>query len=338
MTGRGLRATILFAVAAAPLLSCASVQKVGGGVKGGVTKAVDTTTAKLKALKEATSSAVANINAADEVAVGQGVSLGIISSYNGLVTDVALTDYVNDVANLVARYGKRKPKTQDGTTYRMNSKRVFVGILDDDSVGAFSLPGGFVYITRGLLENLSSESDLAFVLAHELAHIDQEHNLDALKVEVGGEAFLKELSGGGKDEPTGFNNPKFFGAVVNKLFDIKAKLGLSVEQEREADRIGLESAVAAGYDAHAAERVIDLLSVVPHKTSKTRKILRFGRGYDAPEERKAKLADAIAQAPKGRIGERRFDERGARQLEAAIVAKNMAPAIDSEKAKARPKP
>ncbi len=338
MTGRGLLATLLLTIAAAPLVSCASAQKVGGGVKSGVTKAVDSTTAKVKALKEATSSAVANINAADEVAVGQGVSLGIISSYHGLVTDVALTDYVNEVGNMVARYGKRKPRTQDGTTYRMNSKRVFVGILDDDSMGAFSLPGGFVYITRGLLENLSSESDLAFVLAHELAHIDQEHNLDALKVEVGGEAFLKELSGGAKDEAAGFNNPKFFGAVVDKLFEIKAKLGLSVEQEREADRIGLESAIAAGYDAHAAERVIDLLGVVPHTTSKTKKILRFGRGYDPPEERKARLSDAIAQAPKGSIGEKRFDERGARQLEAALLAKSMAPATDAEKGKATIKP
>lgn len=327
MTGRGLRAAVLLAAAGAPSFSCATVQGVGGGVKSGVTKAVDAAGAKVKALKEAATSAVANIDAADEVAVGQGVSLGIISSYNGLVTDVALTDYVNEVGNLVARHGTRRPKTQDGSTYRMNSRRFFVGILDDGSMGAFSLPGGFVYITRGLLENLSSESDLAFVLAHEIAHIDREHNLDALKLEVGGEAFLRELAGGADDQAAGFEDPRFFGAVVEKLFEIKSKVGLSVEQEREADRIGLESAIAAGYDAHAAERVLDLLGVVPHKASKTGRIL--GRGYDAPEDRKARLADVVARAPRGSIGEKRFDERGARQLEAAVKAKARATVIDS---------
>src|SRR5205085_1175167 len=109
-------------------------------------------------------------------------------------------------------------KGKDGIA-RLNSRRFFVGVVNDDSMNAYALPGGYILLTRGLVENLSCESDLAWVLGHEISHVDNEDGLTALKGVVGSAAFGKELAHFGaqksEEETASFKNPAFFAKVVD---------------------------------------------------------------------------------------------------------------------------
>ena len=265
--------------------------------------------------EQAAAEAVENIGPRDEVAVGQAASMALIAEYGGLVNDKELTDYVNDVGNLVAQHSTRisvKHKDESGSVEngpRMKSRRFTFGVLGSDEINAFSLPGGYVYVTRGLLSNLTSEADLAFVLGHEVSHVDQEHDLEMLIKQVRLEAkamtFLKE-QGAGVIGKSLFDNPKFFARAVQILDSIK-KGKANPEQERVADAKGLEIAMASGYDPRGAERVLDLLATQPTRP-----------GYDTPAQRKQALASKTGA--KGALGVARFQKMGAMELEAALAS------------------
>lgn len=287
----------------------------------------DDTKAKADNVTTASKKAIEGISPQDERAVGQAGSLEVIAAggeTHGLILERKLVDYVNEVGNLVAQQGRRMPMSEKGKP-RTLARRFFFGVINDDSWNAFSLPGGYIYVTRGLLENITSESDLAFVLGHEIVHVDREHNLAAMKAQIGGgataAAFLKEtnLLGTNEKGEVSFNSEKFFGFVVGKLADIKLKVGLDKDQEREADKIGLQYAIAAGYDAHGAERVLNLLALNP---GAVRKVLRQ---HDTAEQRLALIADDIAKAKPGSVGMKRYEEVGFKSL-AIAVADRTAPA------------
>lgn len=287
----------------------------------------DDTKAKADNVTTASKKAIEGISPQDERAVGQAGSLEVIAAggeTHGLILERKLVDYVNEVGNLVAQQGRRMPMSEKGKP-RTLARRFFFGVINDDSWNAFSLPGGYIYVTRGLLENITSESDLAFVLGHEIVHVDREHNLAAMKAQIGGgataAAFLKEtnLLGTNEKGEVSFNSEKFFGFVVGKLADIKLKVGLDKDQEREADKIGLQYAIAAGYDAHGAERVLNLLALNPGA------VRTVFRQHDTAEQRLALIADDIAKAKPGAVGMKRYEEVGFKSL-AIAVADRTAPA------------
>ena len=139
-----------------------------------------------------------------------------------------------------------------GQTVAARSSRAEItyhfGILKDEEINAFATPGGYVFVTIGLLRTLQSESELAAVLGHEIAHVTQKHmyNQIAPKREVtAGETMTRVLSRGGSD--VGLSVTK----LVNQGMEILLEKGLGQEKEDEADEIGLTYAVAAGYDPSA---------------------------------------------------------------------------------------
>src|SRR5437764_581988 len=97
-----------------------------------------------------------------EDAIGQASAAKMIHVM-GLYDNPDMVKYVNLVGNTVARAGAR------------NSIQYHFGILDSEIVSAFALPGGYIFVTRGALANMKSESELAGVLAHEVAHVDGRH-------------------------------------------------------------------------------------------------------------------------------------------------------------------
>ena len=252
--------------------------------------------------------AVDAISAADERAIGQATALKIIQESGGLVLEDGLVRYVNAVANHVGMHGERTVKRADGSV-RLKARRFFVGVLDDDAMNAYALPGGYVLVTRGLLENLSCEADLAWVLAHEIAHVDNEDGLKALKQAVGGTAFLKAWSGTENDAR--FDDSEFFAKVVDRLAEITYRAGLDADLERIADKQGLRYTVAAGYDSRSAARVLDLLATSPPEK------YRIFASHDPPAVRRQLLGALLDEAPKGRLGIRRFDQGAIQRLEAA---------------------
>ncbi len=114
----------------------------------------------------------------EEIAVGDAVSLEIVSRYGGLWRDEAATVRVNTLGRALAKYAGR----QD-LSWRF-------GLLASDTVNAFSAPGGRVFITRGLYKKLDTDDRLAGVLGHEIEHIDRRH---AVKIIARGE--LQEMEG-----------------------------------------------------------------------------------------------------------------------------------------------
>jgi predicted Zn-dependent protease len=108
------------------------------------------------------------VNEQREKELGAQISASI-NSRVPLVQDVPLTLYVNDLGNLIARHSGR-PNLQ----YHFY-------IVDTDAVNAFALPGGYVYVDRGLIERTHNVSELAGVLAHEIAHVALRHGAKNLQ-------------------------------------------------------------------------------------------------------------------------------------------------------------
>lgn len=129
------------------------------------------------------------------------------------------------------------------------------GIIDTDDVNAFSTPGGNVFITRGLFERFRNESELAGVLAHEIAHVVQKHHLHALQNEMRTSAVADvggSVVGGGV---TGFLTDQ-----VIKAGKTLYTRGLDKGDEYEADRMGVVIAARSGYSPYGLVGVLQTLS------------------------------------------------------------------------------
>ncbi len=126
-----------------------------------------------------------------------------------------------------------------------------ITILNSPNVNAFALPGGYLYVTRGLLALASDSAELAAVIAHEMGHVTANHGLARQKLEAEEALATKVVSDVIGESPT------------MKAALIRGKLRLaqfSRNQELEADAIGIKSSGSAGYDPFAAARFLQSMS------------------------------------------------------------------------------
>jgi predicted Zn-dependent protease len=128
------------------------------------------------------------------------------------------------------------------------------GVLDTDSLNAFAAPGGYVFITRGLLHNLRNEAELAGVLAHEIAHVLRRHHLAAIQknAQTGIVADLASMA---------VESSKY-GVLADRAISASTELyarGLDKSDEYEADRMGVVIAARAGYDPYGLPAVLQTL-------------------------------------------------------------------------------
>lgn len=99
---------------------------------------------------------------ADELVIGRTVSYSLLEKYKGQINaDPSLNEYVNLVGQSLAKASSSRPQVK----YKF-------GIIETDDINAFATPGGYVFVTTGLLKILSNENELAGVLAHEIGHIE----------------------------------------------------------------------------------------------------------------------------------------------------------------------
>lgn len=148
-----------------------------------------------------------------------------------------------------------------------NYKNPVVILLDEPGVvNAFATPGGFVFITTGMLDFVKNEDELAFVLAHEIAHIEMDHGLNAIKQNEGAKLFKSATADMG------------FGGLFGGML-AWAENGFSKDLEGEADLRGGEIAGSLGYDWNAGVRVIERLETITSR--------KHGSGY--PDDRAANL-------------------------------------------------
>lgn len=177
------------------------------------------------------------ISEASEREIGAKTKEGLVQEY-GEVDDPSLQAYV-------ARVGRRLAAVSD----RPRLDYVFT-ILNSDVVNAFAAPGGFIFVTKGLLERMESEAELAAVLGHEIGHVCAWHSVTMIQKQMGA-GILTILGTVAAGVAAG---PEASIAVMQTagLFGDLYMLGYSREHELEADRVGLRYALSAGYDGRAA--------------------------------------------------------------------------------------
>ena len=181
-----------------------------------------------------------------EIELGTSADEQIVAQF-GLYDDPSLTQYVDSVGQALLRISHLK---RNGAEAEWVATRFHFRILDSPVINAFALPGGFVYVTRGILAHLESEAQLAVVLGHEIGHVAGRHASKRAAKQMGGNLVLLgaavggQILGGGDIAETILN---VGGAATQLLF-----LQYGRDDERESDRLGVEYASMIGYDAGQA--------------------------------------------------------------------------------------
>lgn len=178
-----------------------------------------------------------NVTDQEERQIGEQVSAQLRDRF-GVVQDEKVTKYVTLVGTVLAQ-ASSKPK--------LDWKFI---VLDTDGVNAFAAPGGFIHVTRGLLGLISTESELAGVLGHEITHVTERHSINAVKqnkaVTLGGE--VAGGSGGVGQQVVA----RATAAVFNSVFEGQ----FSQKDENESDRIGSQVANKVGYAPNGIAEVL----------------------------------------------------------------------------------
>lgn len=232
-------------------------------------------------------SAVRGLSVEEEIAIGRQISGNLLGAAP-LVQDEALQAYVNRVGRWVAAQSSRS-----------DLKWTF-GVIDSADINAFAAPGGYVFITRGLYARLQDEAQLAGVLGHEIAHVQQKHHLKVLQqqqlVNLGSQAMSRKLKG-----------EEAIRKVIGSGAEIMAR-GLDKSAEFEADRMGVVLAARAGYDAFGLATVLqDLGTSVKDAGS----VALLFKTHPHPDERLNALSEAM--------GERFDNAKGGKTLPERLV-------------------
>jgi len=196
------------------------------------------------------SKAFEQITPEQEYYIGRAVGATVLSSYKLQTNNPAMTAYVNKICNALI-INTDRPEIFNG--YHVN-------ILDSDEINAFATPGGHIFITRGLINCAETEDALASVIAHEIAHIQLQHGLKAIKNSRITKALSDTANAG--TAAAGYDLGQVtetFGISVDEIVTTMMKNGYSQKQEFEADLTGMAFLSLAGYEPSA---LLDMLEVL----------------------------------------------------------------------------
>ena len=184
-----------------------------------------------------------------EVGMGRQAAAEVPTTY-GIYEDAALNAYVTSIGREIAA---RSERPQLPWSFQ---------VVDDASVNAFALPGGFIYVTRGLLTHLDSEAELAMVVGHEIGHVTARHSASQMS-----KAQLATL-GFGIGMVAVPELQRFGGLGETGLGLLFLKFGR--DDERQADELGLRYSSRLGYDPNESARAMDLLDRVSRASGEGR--------------------------------------------------------------------
>ena len=211
-----------------------------------------------------------------DIALGKKYAPEIEKEMGGRIPDAGIQNYVDYIGQRIVRVS-HKPDLE-----------FHFAALDDESVNALALPGGYIFITRGMLENLRSEAQLAAILGHEIVHVVARDVSNAMSNQIGIQLLLSAVTS--DKTPSGV-------LTAADLAQQIVGLRYSRKDEKEADSGGLDYMVAAGYDPYAMVETMQMLQ----NRSENRPI-EFLSTHPSPENRIGYLTQRIQTKHLGRAG------------------------------------
>ena len=207
-----------------------------------------------------------------EIELGREADPQIVAQY-GLYDDADMAAFVDRLGQRMAKVSQRP---QLAYTFR---------VVDSPVINAFALPGGYVYVTRGILAHLNSEDELAGVLGHEIGHVVARHSAEAIS--------RQQLAGIGLGLGSLFSDrfaqfADAAGVGVGLLF---LKFGRA--QESESDRLGVEYSTRLGYDSHKMAGFFKTLSRMRDEGGQS--LPSFWSTHPDPGDRKVKVHELTDQ-------------------------------------------
>jgi predicted Zn-dependent protease len=224
-----------------------------------------------------------DITPEQEYYIGRAVAATILSQYQPYA-DTEPTEYLNLLGRTLA-YASDRPETFGGYHFL---------ILDSQEINAFAAPGGLIFISRGLLACADSEDTVAAILAHEIAHVVEQHGLQAIKKSRVTSALtsvaIATAQTAGSDELA-----KLTTVFEDSIDDITATLvnsGYSRTFEKEADLMAVEILQRVGYDPNALVRMLEVM-----ERRLTPGGLDFAKTHPEPQVRIREIRTVLAEAP-----------------------------------------
>ncbi len=241
----------------------------------------------IQEMVQGASSVFKDYSAQEQRVLGQQFAAVLLGSYP-LLRNNGAQRYVNQVGAWVAQQADL-PRDGNGQTIQYQWR---FGVLDSSSINAFATPGGYVFITKGLLQRMESEAQLAGVLGHEIAHVVRGHYLKALK--KGG---VSQIAGGLVMHKTG--QKQLNQVLVNAARNIYAK-GLDQSDEFDADQYGMLYAARAGYAPEGLASVLELYAA--NSTQSNTPFSTLLSTHPNPNTRIDRLAPLLSQPQYAQAG------------------------------------
>ncbi len=192
------------------------------------------------------SQAVQDIDEPSEIEIGRQLAAVLLGA-KPLYPDMALQRYVNQLGRWISL---QSPRPNLPWTF---------AVLDDNGFNAFAAPGGYVFVTKGLVDKAGGEAELAGILAHEMTHVTSKHHLKAIQKSAA-TGLLTQVAASQLKNNLG-------GAISAQMLQLGRDLysrGLDQDDEFEADRVGVALAARAGFDPYGLVGVLqELRTAVP---------------------------------------------------------------------------
>jgi predicted Zn-dependent protease len=265
------------------LVNCAVTQK-GAEILEKTGKITSEDKELITKTSEAVRSSFRDLSEEEEYYIGRSVAALILSKYKVWDNSKA-TNYVNLLTQAVALFSDR-PEIYAG---------YHTLILDTDEINALAAPGGFIFLTRGLLRLCSDEDTLAGIIAHEIGHISARHGLQAIKKSRLIEAF-KLLASETAERLAPERLAQLTNLFEGTLDDIVGQLierGYDRRSEYEADSLSLATLQRAAY---SPQGMLHFLEVLAQTKTKTTSLKGWFSTHPEPKDRHERLKAEVSLA------------------------------------------
>lgn len=229
---------------------------------------------------------LSGLSEADEIELGRQAAAEVEKELT-LIEAEAVTSYIAGLGQKLALRSGRP-----NLTYQFR-------VVDAAEINAFALPGGFIYVNRGLIESADTEDELAGVVAHEIAHVVARHGADQAQ-----RARLAGIGLSALDRLLGRGTRGQIADMAAQMVTAGTFMRFSRDAEREADLLGARNLIDAGYDPRAMVTFFERLDAV--RASRPNAVERFFASHPSPSERAANVRE-LTIGPGG-PGDRQEDD------------------------------